>query len=116
MVGMFMATNPAVSDERESTMLGAGGTSCGEFIAGKEKYGTVSLVHISWAQGFLTGLNVKYLEILESVTELPDRAAMELWIENYCQENPLDNFGFAIRKLWRELRARQGLERDPHGL
>ena len=114
-VGMLLAANPAVSDEGVD-LIGPGANSCGKFIVGKEKYEELRLVHTAWAQGFLTGLNIKYLQSLESATELPDHAAMELWIKNYCEENPLDNYAFAIRNLWRELRARQGLERDPHGL
>jgi len=46
----------------------------------------------------------------ESATELSDSAEMEIWIKNYCEENPLDQYLMAVTRLWAELRAKQGLD------
>jgi len=117
--GMLMITNTAASDEpRYMTgapryMTGAGIASCGKFIADTEDDETFGNVYFFWAQGFLSGLNIKYLLNMESATDFLDHEAMKLWIENYCKENPLDNYSVAAMKLWHELRVRQGLNPDP---
>ena len=111
--GMLMAPVIAAADE-VLAVAGAGASSCGKFIADTEGTETMSLIYFSWAQGFLTGLNAKYVKSRDS-TDLSDRDALELFIENYCEENPLDNYVRAAAKLWHELRARQELEPDIRG-
>ena len=120
-VGMLMTASTAAADEK-FYMAGAGSFSCGKFIADKEDDEALRVVYFSWAQGFLSGLNMKYFlgkesdtvlaAYTESATDLSDYDALQFWMENYCEENPLDLYVVATIKLWRELRVRQGLERD----
>ena len=63
----------------------------------------------------MSGMNLKYTKSLESIysaTNLTDYYGLKLWIENYCEENPLDFYAVAAEKLWVELRFRQGLDTD----
>jgi len=111
--GMLMVTNTAASDD-EIYLAGAGGASCGKFIADKEDDKIFRDLYFFWAQGFLSGLNFRLLlNDTESAVEFSDYEAHKLWIENYCEENPLDIYALAVAKLWPEIRAKQGLDPDP---
>ena len=107
---ILMATNTvAVAVE---PIVGAGAMSCGKLIAVDERDRGY---FFTWAQGYLTGLNVKYLFNDPSgfgSTDLQDRDGQKLWLENYCRENALDTYWSAVNQLWAALRERQGLERD----
>ena len=113
-VGMLLAPNSAASDEM--AFVGAGTLSCGKFITNTEDDKTYRASYFFWAQGFLSGLNFEYAPYFEFSTDLSDYAAMKMWIENYCKENPLDKYYIATAYLWAELRARQGLEPDIRGI
>jgi len=110
-----MATNPTVSEEGpESFFVGAGVLSCGKILATSKYNQLTRTIYFTWVQGFLSGLNVKYLraDTPESATDLSDNNALQIWIENYCQENPLDQYHIAATALWHVLRARQRLDPD----
>ncbi len=57
--------------------------------------------------GFLSGINLggKGIDV-----DLSDYAGQNKWLENYCEENPLERYYIAIIRLWEELRQQQGLE------
>ena len=112
--GMLMTTNPTVADEL--VLVGPGALSCGKIIADIEDDKTFRTTYFFWAQGFLSGLNLKYFQNWQSATDLSDPDALKLWIQNYCEENPLDVYVVAASQLWNELRARQGLEPDRRGI
>jgi len=62
-------------------------------------------------QGFLSALNLKHVDPANA-TDLSDRAGQSAWIENFCREQPLQKYYFAVTTLWFELRFMQGLELD----
>jgi len=110
--GMLMATHTVVAAEQE--IVGRGAASCGQFIFDDDSLNRTHF--ISWAQGYLTGLNVKYyrdkLILGAGTTDLQDTTGQEVWLENYCLEYPLDLYFTAVNYLWVALREQQGLERD----
>ena len=112
-VGILLAAYPAVSDD----VAGAGTGSCGKYLAaieGADDGDNLSIVresmYFSWVQGYLTGLNSRYLLCQELSTDLSDVSAIEFWIKNYCEENPLDQYLMAAAKLWAELRVKQKIQ------
>ncbi|MCH8867836.1 MAG: hypothetical protein IID58_13430 [Proteobacteria bacterium] len=109
--GFLMVSNIAALDEKH-VIAGGGSISCGKFIADTKDDEFMSDFYFSWVQGFLSGLNFKYLESTEITTDLSDHEALQLWIKNYCNDNPLDLYYIAAGKLWVELRHRQGLSQD----
>jgi len=113
--GMLLVTNTAASDDK-IVVAGVGANSCGKFIAETKDDETFRAAYFYWAQGFLSGLNYKYGLSPEFATDLADYNALMLWVDNYCEENPLDLYGVAAIKLWHELRIRQGLELDVQGI
>ncbi len=109
---MLMAANPTASDESSLISAGVGAASCKKFIVDTEDDESFRTAYFFWAQGFLSGLNYKYFLNWASATNLSCYAAMKVWIEDYCEENPLDSYGVATEKLWHDLRATQQLEPD----
>lgn len=82
-------------------------TSCGSFVESKQNE-TQRYIYLAWLNGYLTGVN-KYQSGLKTYNGLHDikagrdPQALMLWLENYCRENPLDNFARAVFMLQNEL-------------
>ena len=109
--GLLMVSNIAASKETLA-LVGAGANSCGKFIAETEDSELMRNLYFFWAQGFLSGLNFKYMKSARFAADLSDQEALILWIKNYCEDNPLDHYAAATVHLYRELRRRQGLDPD----
>lgn len=110
--GMLIVANTAAPDERPTIVVGVNASSCHKFIADTQRSELTGVIYFSWAQGFLSGLNLKYFQSWESATDISNFKALQPWIKNYCEENPLDDYVEAISELWHYLRARQVLKLD----
>jgi hypothetical protein len=72
---------------------GMGTESCGSFVQARRQpdnwsgYGT-------WLTGYLTSVNV-YTEDTYDISGTTDLEGIKLWVENYCQKNPLENISTA---------------------
>ena len=76
---------------------GHGADSCGEYIADSEENPNKNL-YSSWALGAISyagyaGEHMKFI----------DRYAADLYLKNYCNAHPLDNFNDAVYALIEEL-------------
>ena len=112
-VGMLIAVNSVSADESKTVVKGVGLNSCGKFLANTQDDYTFEFAYISWAHGFMSGLNYDFImDSAETAADLSDTAAQQISIENYCKENPLQLYAAAIFNLWDELRDTQGLEPD----
>jgi hypothetical protein len=61
------------------------------------------LVDVEWLHGFLSGIAVgSQLDILRE----PDASSLDLWVDNYCQQHPLDSIRDAGYELSSELTKR----------
>ena len=65
-------------------------------------WGTV--VDSDWVNGYLTGRQDGAFGLTER--QVSDVNARDVWIDNYCQANPLDILTDAARGLWNELASR----------
>ena len=86
--------------------LGSGGTvSCGRWLEEREAASpTDYFINSQWVNGYLTGLQEYGAGLTEQ--QVSDVAARSVWLDNYCQANPLDNLLAAARGLWLELSSR----------
>lgn len=77
-----------------------GAPSCGEWVKNRTEHNLYESVNITWLMGFLSGLAIG-----KDVNFLPDTDAksLYLWIDNYCQANPLENVSLAGYLLSLEL-------------
>lgn len=93
----------------DTPMVGysAAATSCGKFIESRKSVGNDHDYRI-WLDGYFTAVN-KYAEGIttyEGATDVKngkDNESLMLWLENYCNDNPLNNFLQATFALQRKL-------------
>lgn len=87
-------------------IAGAGNVGCGVWIADKNANNRRLLDGQTWVLGYLSGKAVTAgKDILRNT---PDESLF-LWIDNYCQSNPLSNIADASSALYFELIRQKGL-------
>jgi len=85
--------------------LGAGTFSCGQWVEEREAASrTGYFINAQWVNGYLTGRQDGSFSLTEQ--QVSDVAARSVWLDNYCQANPLDELLAAARGLWHELASR----------
>lgn len=105
-VGILLAANTVAAAGNLASIVGAGTASCGEVLSS-----SIEISYFIWAQGHLSAMNL-FLTTVEE-TNLSDHDGQQIWLKNYCEENPLEKYVQAVWSLWIELRITQGLEPDP---
>jgi hypothetical protein len=105
-----IASMPGLGFAQSSTgqaLSGAGTTSCGQYIehsADKD----ISDLFVTWAQGFLSGMNVaNHVITNREFVLLPDGASIKAYLDKYCRENPLEEPITGTMLLFKELREKQ---------
>lgn len=108
---LLFTTSTVVAKEKQVFPLaayGEGGASCGSYVESKQDQ-TERYFYFAWVNGFLTGVNryqkseVKIFNGLYDVKRGRDDEALMLWLDNYCNKNPLDSFFRAVIMLKDEL-------------
>jgi len=107
--GMLVTMENVMAADDKTVMTGAGSTSCGQYLEFKQEGEMFGNAYFSWAQGFMSAVNLNFLSE-GNTTDLSDIAGQEKWLENYCNENPLETYSAAVVRLWNVLRSMQGLE------
>lgn len=83
-----------------------GYASCGQWVtsrADEDKHWATVGAFTSWELGFLSGMAlITQDDILKNV----DAASVQLWLDNYCKEHPLDSTYEAGQHLFAELKKR----------
>jgi hypothetical protein len=75
----------AVDASDQPMVYGIGTTSCGEWVQEHQKKSFVADLQTAWLLGYLSGVGATGYQIQET-----DLAAVEVWMGNYCQQNPLN--------------------------
>ena len=89
-------------------VLGAGNSSCGTWLDNREADDDdpwETIIDSQWVNGYLTGRQDGEASGLTE-QQTSDAAARNIWLDNYCQANPLDDLTDAARGLWHELASR----------
>lgn len=82
-----------------------GMVSCGTWIK-ESSVGVLRTQNQLWLIGFLSGIAFgTNRDLLKGV----DKESIIVWVNNYCQSNPLDSTADAGAKLSNELKAKKGL-------
>ena len=89
-----------VDTDRSYEVYGYGVKSCGSFV--QEKKNTNGVLYNAWVAGYLTAVNLTS-PVLYSILGKTDINGAMLWLENYCNKNPLKNFVDAVQALVNEL-------------
>ena len=80
-----------------------GTISCGDWVQARQQGGLPKDVYSFWVLGFLSG---SVIQTNQDVLREVNSNAIEIWIDNYCQKNPLDQLAKAADALFEELKAR----------
>ena len=105
----FVLTAVAVpSYADDAPIQGAGAVTCGRWVEARKKgeyYG-----QLQWVQGFISSYNhYVYSHKMASgngVFGETDYQAITVWMDNYCQRNPLDSVYMGAVNLVKELETR----------
>ncbi|MGX5674013.1 hypothetical protein [Thermomonas fusca] len=109
----LVALVPNVSfAEEQFAVRGIGASSCGQFLEDQRNPDMKSM-QVSWAQGFLSGLNIADAQAGKDFVLLPDDSTITLYLSNYCSKNPLERPIGGALTLYKELRARHAKESRP---
>jgi len=87
------------------TVLSMGNKSCGEFSANFRGNGIEKLGNSIWVAGYMTAFN-EYIAKQSNIAAGTDPEAWNLWINNYCNANPLESLSTATSELVAELSRR----------
>ena len=92
------------SDDRGFAVLGFGNKSCGTYVeARSERYGDSD--YRGWLTGYLSARNGRFNGFYD-LLEGTDLSGAMLWLENYCQSHPTEDFYRAAEALeWGRLRG-----------
>ena len=100
---LLLLAFPALSAAQEKYEIsGAGTVSCGKFLE-NQKSTILNNMQISWAQGFLSGMNLAGSGSAEEMVVLPDSESINLYLVNYCNANPLESAAIGTVRLFKEL-------------
>lgn len=81
-----------------------GESDCGRWVSESQTNPTLK----AWLLGYLSGLGVIYSDIYgdDLMGKIKSSTQIYLWIDNYCQKNPLSNVGGAGAMLFKELKSK----------
>jgi len=82
-----------------------GGRDCGQWITRKKDQYT-ELAITGWLVGFMSGLNSMYwlkTNKVDPLNKVNSADQIYLWVDNYCQKNPLSNLSVGGAELLLEL-------------
>ena len=91
---------------------GIGVSSCGQFLEDQQDPGMTNM-HVTWAQGFLSGLNIADGRSGKELVSLPDDSTIKLYLVSHCTKKPLERPIGGALALYQELRARQSKASRP---
>jgi hypothetical protein len=90
-----------VTGAQGGQVVGHGTGSCAQWTE-DERDSWSAFVNRAWLAGYLSG----YFGYADDKIDVPDPAARNAWVSNYCQNHPLDHIWQAADHLILELKRR----------
>lgn len=115
MLGLAIVTTSAPVKSEQAITKGVGTQTCAVFVAHyKGSIRSLENFYFSWAQGYMSGLNVAVgseagnhkpadLNAIAPATQLR-------FIRDYCERNPLKRYSTAVEALLANMRGKSGLK------
>jgi hypothetical protein len=96
------------TEARAQKWIGAGGTSCADFLAWERKSREVKQGMQLWVLGYLSGLNMatyaaKRMDVIAGLTT----PQVDMFLDRYCAVNPSHTLNDAANDLWFTLAGRR---------
>ena len=106
----FLALSSPVTAAEQYQSMGAGTRSCAVFARTyKDKPNTADMIYFSWAQGYMSGVNlaagINNKDYRPANLNAMTVAAQQRFIRDFCERNPLKDFREAVDTLLGNIRS-----------
>jgi len=98
----FAITTPVIAADKDSMYSTQGSKSCGEWVDARKEEDWRFASLTGWIAGYITAYN-KQTPGVFSILKTTDMKSISLWMDKYCQENPLNNLADGMEVLTHEL-------------
>jgi len=98
----FTFAAPVMARDKNNRYEVQGGSSCGEWVKNRKEDDWISLANQTWISGFITAFN-DFVPDVYSILGNTDKDSVHLWMDKYCQENPLKSVTSGMHDLTIEL-------------
>ena len=110
-IGLFLLIAPdAAMAQKKYATFGAGAATCAIFA---NHYKTEPMIetlsYFSWAQGYMTALNMTFVANNKETVDLRDYDSQTRHIRQYCDQHPLKDYSDAVLDLFEAMAKKQGL-------
>ncbi len=98
----FAITTPVTAADKDELYSAQGNVSCGDWVKDRKKDGWVNITNINWIVGYITAYNSQMPDVY-NILGSTDMESVYLWMDKYCQENPLGKLSYGMELLTHEL-------------
>jgi len=98
----FAITTPVTAIDKNKQYGSLGKISCGKWIVARKTMGLDEIARIWWISGYITAYNGQTPDVFDILGNT-DAESAHLWMDKYCQENPLSNLAEGMKGLTIEL-------------
>jgi len=98
----FTITTPATAADKDNNYNVQGPISCGIWVKDRQKGGWEFASDVYWIGGYITAYNAQTPDVFDILNKT-DMESVFLWMDKYCQENPLRKLAEGMESLTDEL-------------
>jgi len=98
----FAITTPATARDKDDMYWVQGAISCGEWVKFRKEDSWEAIASKAWIVGYITAYNLQTPDVFD-ILGSTDTESAYLWMDKYCQENPLSHLAKGMRALTKEL-------------
>ncbi|MGH8738826.1 MAG: hypothetical protein ACREVC_15815 [Burkholderiales bacterium] len=99
---MLIASMPAWGADEDRKYGTMGSESCDKYVKDRVAKGSNAAGYYAWVAGFVTAYNLQTPDTY-SIVRGTNLEGMVLWLDNYCNANPLGNLASGMQALTAEL-------------
>ena len=103
-----LSMNVAFANDAVGVGFGAIGDSCGLWLKARRDNELIQGSMVSWAQGYISGLNGGLMLADQKLVILPGPSVVEAWLDKRCAADPTSNALGEMLLLFMKLRQDQG--------
>jgi len=100
----FTFATPATARDKDDMYWVQGAISCGEWVKFRKEDSWEATATKAWIAGYITAYNLHRPDVY-NILGSTDLESVNLWMDKYCQENPLSHLAKGMRALTIELWA-----------
>jgi len=98
----FAITTPVIAADKDSMYATQGPISCGIWVKDRQKDGWAFASDALWIAGYITAYNSQTPDVFDILNKT-DMESVFLWMDKFCQENPLNKMAQGMEVLTNEL-------------